>query len=294
MFFSRSTSRRFHDNSNRNPVSPSLAHALTHFRSMHSVIHQSGGACSCITPAEAGCYFWAKAHVCSQARRLRTQANMVVRNDSNTHTRRVPGWPRGASMDIIIKCVLEPRERHDLSFSETRFQRTVHSWIQHQLPHWNFVITAKQTFRVPSRPLRSYRHSGVRASHYAVPTTLALSLLVTDRPAIVPATEQRALTLSSLAGRLPVSASSRNTRRLGSTESTCRRRRRSARHPWNPAPEARRHCLAATEGKYTERYSRNWTTDLDVDSRCLKCDFDSNQKTAWPQLSWCNDGIVLI
>lgn len=80
-------------------------------------------------------------------------------------------------------------------------------------------------FSNPSCPLRFYQYSGDRASHYAAPTTLALSLLVTDRPAIVPATVQCALTLNSLAGRLPVSASSRNTRRLGShegnLESTC-------------------------------------------------------------------------
>lgn len=73
-------------------------------------------------------------------------------------------------------------------------------------------------FSNPRCPLRFYQYSGDRASHYAAPTTLALSPLVTDRPAIVPATAQCALTLNSLAGRLPVSASSRNTRRLGSHE----------------------------------------------------------------------------
>lgn len=62
-----------------------------------------------------------------------------------------------------------------------------------------------------------YQYSGDTASHYAVPTTLALSLVVTDRPAIVPELCS-ALTLNSLAGRLPVSVSSRDTRRLSSHE----------------------------------------------------------------------------
>lgn len=50
----------------------------TQFRSMHSKIHQSSGVCSCITPAGAECYFWAKAHLCAQARNMLGQANIVV------------------------------------------------------------------------------------------------------------------------------------------------------------------------------------------------------------------------
>lgn len=42
-----------------------LTNTGTHLRSMHSVIHQSSGACSCITTAESMCYFWATAHPCS-------------------------------------------------------------------------------------------------------------------------------------------------------------------------------------------------------------------------------------
>lgn len=112
-------------------------------------------------------------------------------------------------------------------------------------------------FSNPSCPLRFYQYSGDRASHYAAPTTLALSLLVTDRPAIVPATVQCALTLNSLAGRLPVPASSRNTRRLGShegsPESTCHCQQHTTRSPSNPPPEPRLHLLTTlqrNEAKY--------------------------------------------
>lgn len=143
-------------------------------------------------------------------------------------------------------------------------------------------------FSNPSCPLRFYQYSGDRASHYAAPTTLALSLLVTDRPAIVPATVQCALTLNSLAGRLPVSASSRNTRRLGrhedSTESTCHCQLHTIWSPWNPPPEPQPHLLTTSKkgGEVwqwiTVRYLHNLMTDLDVDSQCLKCDFDNNQQ----------------
>lgn len=108
---------------------------------------------------------------------------------------------------------------------------TANFYSQIKLSRLHFLVP----FSNPSCPLRFYQYSGDRASHYAAPTTLALSLLVTDRPAIVPATVQCALTLNSLAGRLPVSASSRNTRRLGShegnLESTCHCRWRATPSP---------------------------------------------------------------
>lgn len=70
-----------------------------------------------------------------------------------------------------------------------------------------------------------YQYSGVGASHYAALATLALSVLVTDRPAIPPATVLSALTLNSLVGWLPVSLSSKDTRILanheGNLEYTC-------------------------------------------------------------------------
>lgn len=112
-------------------------------------------------------------------------------------------------------------------------------------------------FSNPSCPLRFYQHSGDRASHYAAPTTLALSLLVTDRPAIVAATVQCALTLNSLAGRLPVYASSRSTRRLGShegnLENTCHCQWHTTQSPWNQPPEPLLQLVTAlqrSEGKY--------------------------------------------
>lgn len=146
----------------------------------------------------------------------------------------------------------------------------VHPWIQDDStmqPHWwNCKLNSQiklsllhflVPFSNPSCPLRFYQYSGDRASHYAAPTTLALSLLVTDRPAIVPATVRCALTLNSLAGRLPVSASSRNTRRLGShegnLESTCHCQWHTAQSPWNPPPEPLLQLITAlqrNEGKY--------------------------------------------
>lgn len=117
-------------------------------------------------------------------------------------------------------------------------------------------------FSTASCPLRFYQYSGDRASHYAAPTTLALSLLVTDRPAIVPATVQRALTLNSLAGRLPVPASSRNTRRLGShegdLESTCHRQWQTTRSPWNPPPEPLLHALRALHQKESKEFRHTY------------------------------------
>lgn len=56
----------------------------------------------------------------------------------------------------------------------------LHSQIKLSLLH--FLVG----FSNASCPLRFYQYSGDTASHYAAPTTLALSLLVTDRPAIVP------------------------------------------------------------------------------------------------------------
>lgn len=53
-----------------------VSHTNTHFRSMHSMIHPSGGASSCINRAEI--YFRAKAHLRSQARGMQTLANMLV------------------------------------------------------------------------------------------------------------------------------------------------------------------------------------------------------------------------
>lgn len=139
-------------------------------------------------------------------------------------------------------------------------------------------------FSNPSCPLRFYQYSGDRASHYAAPTTLALSLLVTDRPAIVPATVQCALTLNSLAGRLPASASSGNTRRLssheGNLESTCHWQWQTTRSPWNPRPKlllCLLTALYANERKYDIKrkcmYSHNLMPGLDVDSQYLKWDF---------------------
>lgn len=84
---------------------------------------------------------------------------------------------------------------------------------------YNFKVRSTQTFCSLGMPLvlYFYQYSGDTASHYAAQTTLALSLLVTDRPAIV-SELCSALTLNSLAGRLPASVSSRDTRRLSSHE----------------------------------------------------------------------------
>ena len=141
---------------------------------------------------------------------------------------------------IVKGDVLRPTKNHDSLFQNTSvsLEAGLHlyfkdnSSMQSHWRHWIVYSHIKLSilhflvlFSNPSCPLRFYQYSGDKASHYAAPTTLALSLLVTDRPAIVPATLQCALTLNSLAGRLPVSASSRNTRRLGShegnLESTC-------------------------------------------------------------------------
>ncbi len=63
----------------------SHSHRHTHFRSMHSMIHQSSGVCSCITPAEAECYFWATARLCSQARNMQRRANIVASLQIHAH-----------------------------------------------------------------------------------------------------------------------------------------------------------------------------------------------------------------
>lgn len=103
----------------------------------------------------------------------------------------------------------------------------------------------------PRCPLRFYQYSGDGASHYAAQTTLALSLLVTDRPAIVPAIVQCALTLNSLAGCLPVSASSRNTRRLcshkGILENTCHCQWHTTQSPGSPPTEPWLQLLTALQ-----------------------------------------------
>lgn len=148
-------------------------------------------------------------------------------------------------MDRIIKWCFETNKVSTLILQHHSFSERTH-WRLCKLSHiklnpLRFLVPLSN----PSCPLRFYQYSGDRASHYAAPTTLALSLLVTDRPAIVPATVQCALTLNSLAGRLPVSVSSRNTRRLGShegsTESTCHCQQHTTCSPWNPPPEPQLH-----------------------------------------------------
>lgn len=146
-------------------------------------------------------------------------------------------------------------------------------------------------FSNASCPLRFYQYSGDRASHYAAPTTLALSPLLTDRPAIVPATVQCALTLNSLAGCLPVSASSRNTRRLSSHEgnlvSTCHGQWHPTQSLWNVPPEPPAWANSSTSKKWrkvwnpiTVGYSHNLMPGLDVDSQYLKWHWSTKKRNS--------------
>lgn len=100
-----------------------------------------------------------------------------------------------------------------------------------------------------------------------------------------------ALTLNSLAGRLPVSVSSRDTRRLGShegySESTCQCQWEVTKGPWNRKPLL--HLLKALqrnetklEHSITRWYSHNLMPGLDVGSQYLE--YDINQ--------WYNQGKV--
>jgi hypothetical protein len=135
-----------------------------------------------------------------------------------------------------------------------------------------------------------YQYSGVGISQHAVLATLALSVPVTDRPAIPPATVLYALTLNSLAGRMPVSPSSKDSRRLanheGNLEYTCHWHSHwhSTTNLWQVPFQGLIYVKTAIQGINGEdcemrtkiKHLRSLMQDLGGDSRSLKHNFNIN------------------